>query len=61
MSAFNRIIYNETCITLIREAAKKKLVAGPLRPYPPPLELNGHRNFFLLDFFFSLKIAKNGF
>ena len=51
----------------LREAAKKKkvppLVAGPLRPYPPPppLELSGHRNFFLLNFFFSLKIAKNEF
>ena len=22
------------------------LMARPLRPYPPPLELNGHRNFF---------------
>ena len=22
------------------------LMAGPLRSYPPPLELNGHRNFF---------------
>ena len=27
---------------------------------PPPLELNGYRNFFL-KYFFSLKIAKNGF
>ena len=28
-------------------------MARPLRPYPPPPELNGQRNFF-----FSLKIAK---
>ena len=47
----------------IREAAKKDppLMARPLRPYPPPLELNGHRNFSFNFLFFSLKIAENGF
>ena len=48
---------------LLREAAKKKvhpLVAGPLRPYPPPLSLVAIATFFLLNFFVSLKIAKNG-
>ena len=36
--------------TFLREAAKKvpPLMARPLRPNPPPLELNGHRNFFLV-------------
>ena len=45
---------------ILREAAKKKsstngraIKALP----PPPLELNGHRDFFL---FFSLKISENG-
>ena len=35
------------------------LMARPLRPYPPPLELNGHR--LSLSLSFSLKIAENGF
>ena len=44
---------------LVREAAKKVLLlmAGPLRPYPPPLllGLNGHRNFTRL-FFMESKV-----
>ena len=49
-------------VKLTKGSRKKNppLMARPLRPYPPPLELNGHRNFFL-NFFFSLKIAKNRF
>ena len=32
----------------IRKKKVPPLMARPLRPYPPPLELNGHRNFFFV-------------
>ena len=43
---------------LVREAAKKSSSTNgqAIKALPPPPELNGHRNFF-----FSLKIAENGF
>ena len=38
----------------LREAAKKVfLVAQPLRPYPPPIELSGH--IFFQNYFFELQ------
>ena len=49
---------------LLWEAAKKKvppLVDGPLRPYPPPPRAYWPSELFFVGFFFSLKIAKNGF
>ena len=53
------------CRYFLGKPQKKKvhpLVAGPLRPYPPPpLELNGHRIFFFLDFFLVLKSPKTDF
>ena len=55
---FNRIEH----IKGIREAAKKISTNGQaIKALPPPLKLNGHRNFSFYFSFFSLKIAENGF
>ena len=42
----------------VRDAAKK-VIFLVVRPLRPPLELKGHRTFFI--YLFSLKIAENGF
>ena len=45
------------CLPLGKPQKNPSLMARPLRPYPPPpLELNGHRNFF-----FFLKQLKTDF
>ena len=43
-----------------RKKKKSSTSGRATKALPPPLELSGHRNFFF-EFFFSLKIAKNGF
>ena len=47
---FNYMYFNQLIVLTLREAAKKVifLMAGPLKPNPPPPELNGRRNFCLV-------------
>ena len=56
-----RIVEVRAYYDCLREAAKKNppLMARQVRPNPPPSSLMAIR--FFLDFFFSLKIAENGF
>ena len=41
--------------SLDSELGKPQKKVPPIRPYPPPLELNGHQNFFFIFYFLVLK------